>query len=92
VEEQTLGIPRESMCAGPGELPVDNDRDIFFLKKNPQHVQVLKSRSKAIELFHLWNYFFNEVVAIQTINFRHCASGGLGLSDNIDQAQSRTKL
>jgi hypothetical protein len=33
----------------------------------------------------LWNYFLNKVVARQTIN----ASGGLGPSDKIDQAQSR---
>jgi hypothetical protein len=34
----------------------------------------------------------NKVVARQTINFGYCTSGGLDSSDNIDQAQSWTKL
>jgi hypothetical protein len=38
--------------------------------------------------FHLWNYFLDKVVTSQTINAGWCTSGGLGLSDNIDQAQS----
>jgi hypothetical protein len=45
-----------------------NDQAIFFLRKNPGHVQVLKSRNKETDFFHLWNYFLNEVVARQTIN------------------------
>jgi hypothetical protein len=65
---------------------------LFFSKKNLGHVQVLKSRNKATEFFQLWNYVLDKVVARQTINTECCASGGLGLSDKVDQAQSRTKL
>jgi hypothetical protein len=56
------------MYPGPGELPVEYLSGYFFLKKNPGHIHVLKSHNKAIELFHVWNYFLNEVVARQTIN------------------------
>jgi hypothetical protein len=45
----------------------NNDRAIF-LKNYPGHIQVLKSRNKKREFFHLWNYFLNKVVARQTIN------------------------
>jgi hypothetical protein len=60
--------------------------------RNPGHVQFLKSRNRETELFHLWNYFLDKVIASQTINAGYCASGGLGPSNKIDQAQSRTKL
>jgi hypothetical protein len=42
--------------------------------------------------FNLWKYFLEKIVARQTINSEWCGSGDLGLSDKIDQAQSRTKL
>ena len=73
---------------GPGELAACWINDWVFW--NLGHVQVLKSRNK--EFFHLWNYVLNEFVARQTINAGKCASGGLGPSDKINQAQSRTKL
>jgi hypothetical protein len=62
-------------------------RNIF---RKPGHVKVLQSHNK--EVFDLWNYFLNKAVARQTVNAGWCTSGGLGPSDNIDQAQSRTKL
>jgi hypothetical protein len=69
VKELTLGIPRESTCPGSGEPAACGITiSLFFLKKNPGHVQVLKSRNKDTEFFHLWNYLLNKVVARQTIN------------------------
>jgi hypothetical protein len=50
-----MGIPHESMFPGPGELSVEYRLGYFFLKKNPGHVQALKSQNK--DFFDLWNYF-----------------------------------
>jgi hypothetical protein len=62
--------------------------DWFF--RNPGHIQVLKRHNN--ESFHLWNYFLVEFVSKQTIHSIYYVSVGLGLSDNIDQVQCRTKL
>jgi hypothetical protein len=57
------------MFPGPGELAACGIMiGLFFSKKNPGHIQVLKSHHIATEFFHLWNYFLNKVVARQTIN------------------------
>jgi uncharacterized protein (DUF608 family) len=67
-----------------------NDKRFFPKKLNPGHIQVLKSLNG--KYVHLWNYLLNKVVTRQTLNSGWYASGVLGLSNNIDQAQNRTKL
>jgi hypothetical protein len=54
VEEQTLGIPRESTCPGPGELAFGITIGIFS-KKEPGTRTNLKSHIKEAEGFHMWN-------------------------------------
>jgi hypothetical protein len=49
-------IPRESMCPWPGELAASGITIRVFYKKNPGHVQILKSRNK--EFFPLVELLF----------------------------------
>jgi hypothetical protein len=54
-------MPRPSELAACGIM-------IAFSKNNPVQIQVLKSRNKEIEFFHLGDYCLDEFVARQTIN------------------------